>query len=61
MSDLETKLERIIIDFKDEVNGCYTLLTSIYTIICLPNNTYIVPRPALDLLNNKSINYKIKE
>ncbi len=39
---MENTLEEIKVDPKDRVRGFYTLLTN-GSVICLPNNEYIVP------------------
>ena len=56
---LENLLVEIRIDSEDAVKGCYTLLTSSYSIVCLPDNKYIVPRRVLKELEKYSINFKI--
>lgn len=44
-------------DNKD--NGFYALMTSGASIICLADEEYVVPKEAVDKLNNKKISYEV--
>ncbi len=57
---MENKLEEIKVDFKDRVKGFYTLLTN-GSVICLPNNEYIVPKYVLNELEKQGVKFKIKK
>lgn len=54
----ELKPMRIKIKEKDKINGFSILLTS-GSIVCLPNNEYIVPKHILNELEKKHVNFKI--
>ena len=51
-------LQAIKIDFKDKVNGFYTLLTN-GSVVCFPNNEYIVPKEVLGELKKKKIKFEV--
>ncbi|KKM72705.1 hypothetical protein LCGC14_1417770 [marine sediment metagenome] len=53
-------LEEIKIKSRDKVKGFYTLLTN-GSVVCLPNNEYIVPKYVLNELEKKGINFKVKK
>jgi hypothetical protein len=57
---MENNLEEIKVDFKDRVKGFYTLLTN-GSVICLPNNEYIVPKSVLSELAKQGIKFKVKK
>ena len=57
---MENNLEEIKVDFKDRVKGFYTLLTN-GSVICLPNNEYIVPKYVLTELEKQGVKFKIKK
>ena len=52
--------EKIVIDSKDEVQGFYTLLTN-GTVVCFPDNEYIVPKSVLSELVTKGIKFELKK
>ena len=53
------KLIRIKIKKEDGVKGFYGLLITDKSIICLPNNEYIIPKEILKNLKKKKINFTI--
>jgi len=57
---MENNLEEIKVDPKDRVRGFYTLLTN-GSVICLPNNEYIVPKYILGELAKQGIKFKVKK
>lgn len=52
-------LELIRIDQRDEAKGFYTLFISDYSIVCLPDNEYIIPKCMLKKLRKKKIKFKL--
>lgn len=57
---MEKDIEEIKIATKDKVRGFYTLLTN-DSVICLPNNEYIVPKHALSELAKEGIKFKVNK
>jgi len=51
-------LYEIRIDSKDKIEGFYTLLTN-GSVVCLPDNEYIVPDNVLIELNKQGIKYTV--
>ncbi len=52
--------EEIKIKSKDKVKGFYSLLTN-GSVVCLPDNEYIVPKYVLSELEKEGINFKVKK
>ena len=52
--------EEIKIKPRDKVKGFYTLLTN-GSVVCLPDNEYIVPKYVLKELEKEGINFKVKK
>ena len=50
---------KIKIKEKDKVSGFYALIKGDYSIVCLPNNEYIVPSKVLKILEKEKISYEI--
>lgn len=53
-------VKEIKIDNKDKIDGFYTLLTN-GSVVCLPDNEYIVPEEVLMELQTRGIKYSLKE
>lgn len=56
--NVNNSLQQIKIDSKDKVNGFYTLLTN-GSVVCLPDNEYIVPENVLGELKKKKIKFEV--
>ncbi len=57
---IENNLEEIKIDSQDKVKGFYTLLTN-GSVVCLPDNEYLVPKYILSELVKEGIKFSIKK
>jgi len=51
-------LQRIKISEEHKINGFYTLLTN-GSVVCLPDNEYLVPEYVLSILLKSGVNFKI--
>lgn len=60
MNEKEKNLEEIKIDSQDKVKGFYILLTN-SSVVCLPDNEYLVPKYILSELVKKGIKFSIKK
>jgi len=54
---MRKNLRRIKIGIKDKVKGFYELITSDSSIVCLPDNEYIIPESILERLREKKIKF----
>ena len=57
---MEKDIEEIKIATKDKVRGFYTLLTN-GSVVCLPNNEYLVPKYVLSELEEENIQFQVKK
>ena len=56
---MKETLQKIKISDKHQVNGFYTLLTN-GSVVCLPNNEYLVPDYVLSVLVKRGIQFKME-
>ena len=56
MMTTKENLHNIRIDSNNKIEGFYTLLTN-GSVVCLPNNEYIVPEEVLEVLEKKKIKF----
>ena len=54
------EFEDIKIKSRDKVRGFYTLLTN-GSVVCLPDNEYLVPKYVLSELEKEGITFKVKK